>query len=375
MVKEMDKKTLLPDVTYNISESGALIVGSASTNEYVKINCTNKEVVIDVLKMFDGNHSTLEIANYCCNNNIAIDMQHLEEVLTQRGLFLNTKKNKSNNEIELLGLKVFLKEFEYIPEYVAPKVVKIMCGIILLIDIIAVVLCAINYANVISIFKSDLLLYNDSYILGFGMTLGISTITLVMHECGHCLAALNRNVQIHKAGLFLYLGFIPKWFINFRGLRISKKSTKIQVFLGGVVLNVSCILIACSLYSYIDCADLIKCFIMSNLLMILNCMIPFSLTDGYFIFSTVFNVENLRIEMVNCLKNKKVTVRNKSGFIIYSLMSVIFWIYKLYVFYYWIYCILTELMLPAIGIILVLLFLHILLMNYNMKKKRGNYYD
>lgn len=363
------KKILLPDVSYKISELGVLIIGSISVNQYVKINSTNAEAIISVLKMFDGTHEDEFIEEYCQENNIHLNLSQLIGTLSERGLFEGMEIDKTNNEIELLGMKIFLKEYDYIQDYKTSISIRIYISIFWFINVVALILCFINYKYVFHIFNTNLLKYKGSYIMGMGITFVISTITLVLHEIGHCLMAANNNIQIHKIGLFLYLGFIPKWFINFRGIRVASKLEKISVFLGGVIFNFSNIVIVCALAVYINNDDLVRCFIVSNLLMILNCMIPFSLTDGYFLFSSLFNIDNLRIGMLNSIFSRESSGEKKSGVIFYYILSILFWLYKTFILYYWLYCGLKEIKFAAEIIIIIVFFIHTLLLINNMKKK------
>ena len=204
------------------------------------------------------------------------------------------------------------------------------------------------------------------------MTLLVSIAVLLLHELGHCLAAGICGIPIHRIGLYLYLGILPKWFISFRGIRIAKDYHKLFVFCGGILMNISMILTTAACYLINPSFEAAKCIIVSNLFMILNCLVPFSLTDGYFIFSTVFHVDNIRHEMFRCMQDvRKLRFSQiKLTMLAYILISLIFWGYKIYLFYLWVWISLTDISKYGRIVVCIIAIVHVTLLIRTVRKTK-----
>ncbi len=130
---------------------------------------------------------------------------------------------------------------------------------------------------------------------------------------------------------------------------------------------------------FVMCAALIifpqfeigKCIIVSCMFMILNCLIPFSLTDGYFIFSTLIRTDNIRDLMFRFIRNigKKKFTKKSIMLIFYILVNFAFWIYKIYMFYFWIWNAFASVNRYGIIVVTAIASVHLCLMIRAIRKK------
>lgn len=355
----MDK--VVDDLSFFSNNSNSVVLGSLSKNEYIKVNCSNKDLIRSIIMMFDGDHTDDDIIKYCEDRKVKIDIPKLKSELVNKGLFEGAElSNRKKNEMEMLGIKVFLKSFPYNREFAPKKLVSIMMKLFYVTSAVFLLYILFHLHNISDLFQEDLLKYKDSYVLGMVYTLLISFAVLLLHEFGHCIIAYINGIQIHKIGLYLYIGILPKWFINFRGIRVADKKLKLKVFSGGIFFNLELIILSCFLYSFYGDYELLKCLIVSNLFMILNCLIPFTLTDGYFIFSTIFNIDNLRKKMFESMSDLihfRVSLK-KTNIYLFLLINIIFYLYRIFLFYYWLLVSLLEMTNYAYVIIGLLVGVH-----------------
>lgn len=363
-------KQIIDDIGYYNITNKSMIVGSLSKNEFVKVTCSEPTALIDMIKLFDGKTEINVISEYCVAHKINIDLEQLIAVFSQRGLFVD-ETPKMSSEIQKLGFKIFLKEFSYKKDKKLSWI-AILSGILTaLITLVSVVFCVINFDSFIQLFNRELLRYKNSYLLGIGVTLCVSIAVLLFHEAGHCLAASLCKISIHRIGLYLYLGFMPKWFISFRGIRVAENRKKIFVFSAGSLINLSMIFVMCAALIIFPQFEIGKCIIVSCMFMILNCLIPFSLTDGYFIFSTLIRTDNIRDLMFRFIRNigKKKFTKKSIMLIFYILVNFAFWIYKIYMFYFWIWNAFASVNRYGIIVVTAIASVHLCLMIRAIRKK------
>lgn len=366
----MNKK-VIHDIAFFNGNQGSLVFGSESVNSYVKISCSDPDALISLIRQFDGNATLEEIRSFCSEQKIDIDLDKLIQVMSQKGLF-EGENASAFSEIQMLGIKVFMKELPLKKERASRLPFLLTSLVIVLIMTGALAVCLMHLPELPQLFNRELLKYRDSYLLGIGVTLLVSLAVLLLHELGHCLAASICGIPIHRIGLYLYLGVLPKWFISFRGIRVAKDRQKIFVFCGGILMNIAMILTAAACYLISPSFEAAKSIIVSNLFMILNCLVPFSLTDGYFIFSTFFHVDNIRHEMFRCIQDvrKLRFSRIKLPMLAYILINLVFWCYKVYLFYLWIWISLTDISKYGRIVVCIIAAVHVTLLIRTIRKTK-----
>lgn len=337
-------RKILEDIEFYSEDSDSLIFGSRSINEYVKVKCSNIDIIKNIILLFDGAHSEMQIEEYCAENHVKINLEKLITEIDRKCLFEDSNaQGPSKEEIKMLGIKVFDKQFADRQITSGSKVASYIIACINISIVLSMIYLIFRFDLIKEIFSKNLLMYKDSYINGMLVTFGMSLIVLVIHECGHILFACRYHLQIERFGLYLYIGIMPKWFFKFRGIQVAPRKQRELVFLGGVYFNFFLIILACILSSFLD-VDLVRTFILSNFLMIINCLLPFSLTDGYFLFSNLLHIENLRNAMFRSIfQFLKLKINKKNiGVFIYFIINVCIYSYKIILYYLWLFRSLNE---------------------------------
>jgi len=356
-------------------EENYTIIGSISRNGYIKINTNNLYAINFILNQFDGSRTLDRINKNCENINIRINIFDLYERMKNKNLLYENNIHKKS-KIYNSGKMLIKKEFEYKANNTKMKykLSRISFKLLCIINIIMFIILILKFDKFLYFLKGNFLVYNGSYIQGIGVGVIISSINLIIHEIGHILIAFNYNVSIHEIGLFLYLGIIQKWFVKFRGIRAVNKKIRCKIYLGGIYLNLTCILIAICLSFFNFNIEFLRIVVVTNTLMIFNCLIPFSLTDGYFFISDTFKVNNFRINLKNLLNFKY--IKTYKEILLCYCIGIFMYVFKLYLKYTWIYCALSEITKISCILTILMIGIHLIILYKKLiKRKKLENYD
>ncbi|HAU86562.1 MAG TPA: hypothetical protein DCW90_14045 [Lachnospiraceae bacterium] len=367
-----DNPKLITDMEYLEERDNVIIFGSRELNRYVKLRCRSLNSVQQLLALFDGEHSVNQIEDYCKQNSININMSTFINELRKNGFFLNEETEKRmNNEIDIVSIKLFEKKFSnYIVSdrsVIISKWIITLCNICLLSIFFY---SAFHWEAVTKIFNLNILTYKSSYLSAFLITFVLSAVSLFLHEFGHVLFGIYNRLGIEKIGVYLYLGFMPKWVIKFRSLQIAPKRDKLTVLFGGMYCNLMITAVSIFLCSISPSNEICKCLIVSNISIIINCLSPFKLTDGYFIFSIWLGINNWRLTMLKNIKKLSTLKLSRDSIVmnLYMCINVVFYILKIFLLYYWIAKSLLEVTKFSYIFIVIMGAIHIFIIGYNIRK-------
>lgn len=362
MVLKNDKKMLLKDIQVFKDDDEHVLIGCESMNQYIRLHTSHEKSVEDLLLQYDGNHERREIQRYCLDNRININLDVLEQQLQMGGMFENSNHSKAaKNEIECLGIKIFLCTVKDYKNKLIQNFCMAISSILYLLIVVSVVYLLFHMHLVSSFFNRELLNYQHSYALGVIVTVVCSYLTLFMHEMAHVVVGYAQGLSLHKIGFYMYMGFIPQWFVSFRGIWRAERKSKIQVYCAGIGLNLLIALQCCIFSGFSQCTDLLKSIAVGSLFMGINSLFPFNLTDGYFLFSTLLHRDNLRHDMIMEMRNilHFQLKREKKTLYLYTLVNVLFYMAKLFFCYYWLFQSLLELTQYAMVLIGVCVIVHV----------------
>lgn len=340
---DTDKKKLINGIEVYKEDEDHVLIGNTILNQYIRLHTSNKECLEDLLMQYDGVNDRKTIDEYCKKHNIMINLDVLERQMQIKGMF-ETDQEETKNEIESLGIKIFLFVFNEKKHEKLQKFCKVISAIVFFLFCSSLIYVLINVDLATSFFDENLLKYRNSYSLGIVTTIICSYIILFMHETAHIVVGYSEGLSLHKIGLYLYLGFIPQWFVSFRGIWKAKRGSKIKIYCAGITLNFLIVIICCIISKYYSGTELLKSIAVGSLFMGINSLFPFNLTDGYFLFSALLKRDNLRHDMIveiNEFLHFKFK-KEKTSVYFYTLINVFFYVIKLYFCYYWLYKILLE---------------------------------
>ena len=136
-------KKVIHDIAFFNGNQGSLVFGSESINSYVKITCSDSDALISLIRQFDGNRTIEEIQSFCREQKINIDLDKLIEVMSQKGLF-EGENAYAPSEIQMLGIKVFMKEMAVKKERISRQLLLMIGLVIVLIMTSAIAVCLMH---------------------------------------------------------------------------------------------------------------------------------------------------------------------------------------------------------------------------------------
>jgi putative peptide zinc metalloprotease protein len=175
----------------------------------------------------------------------------------------------------------------------------------------------------------------------------ISGIMLFFHEIGHASATLFYKRHPKEIGFGFYF-VLPVFFTNVTQIWTLPRNQRIVINLGGVyfqlLLNSLLILVLALFHQVTEITTPISYVINTNIIVILYSLIPFMRNDGYWLYSDLFNIENLIrrsdylpkkiLSKLFSAQSKTTEIKNEIAgnvpLFIYSLSN---WAFKIYVCY------------------------------------------
>ena len=141
---------------------------------------------------------------------------------------------------------------------------------------------------------------------------------------------------------------IPKWYVKIREMYTLPVKQRIAVLASGMISNFIfiCVVIIIALEGNFELREiqLLSKIIYTFSFNILFSLVPINLSDGYFIFSWIFGMPNLRIRMFDSLKKifHGIKCKVSAVMIVYFLLFLCFFVINAYNGIYWIINIVKE---------------------------------
>lgn len=258
------------------------------TDRFILINEKEIDRIIELSKLTDGLHNIREIMGTDEENQKA--NAYALTIMDKFHLFDDSQVNEQFSETSILSKKICNFSLP-IPNRFA----KIFYWIYWLILTIFIILIGsylfFNNVNIIEHYQKNVSEFDGvNYLISLLLTIPI----FVMHEFAHvataCKYKLNRKLKIHIA---LYFYFFPYIYVKIPGLYTIKRSNRIHVLISGVCANF--LLGVCFvLLNVMTDEGIFLSIALSNFQIAFVNLMPFNLTDGYFILSNLFKSYNLR---------------------------------------------------------------------------------
>lgn len=302
---------------------------------------TNLEVIRTIVELFDGNNSIEDIECKAKEQFPGTNTNKLiKKILSSNLIDCNDEKRNSNSELSRTSIiikEISLDFINYIPE----SVFKTAYVLIALLMILGVVL-DLYQISIGERFKLyDLYLKANGYSISFFKIMFAAIIGSIFHEIGHIVMGKNNNINPKSIGISLYLDFIPQIYVKSSKIYLANRKERFLYHIGGPSVDFI-------FFSYFSFAGLSlkssTCILLSlaALQSLIFNLMPFGLSDGYFIMSVIFKTINLRINFVNLLsfqfKKVKWTITNT----IYYLLSFVYIVVSSFLISYWIIGIISD---------------------------------
>lgn len=284
-------------------------LGSKKLDTYIRCDENNLSVIVEVINLLDGENSIEWIEDFFMDDKkIKIDIYHLYSILSEAGLIEGVTHNKKNSEISIMGVDLINIKFKELPKKCL-KIVGVAWNICFLISLI---ICIAAFAEILHKFNhfvfviQQSFIFDNSYVLGGILVAIASIIGLITHEMAHWFTAVKFGLQPSEFHLTMYTGVLPTWYVKINGMYTLPVTKRIAVTAAGMFANFVfiCLIIFISLKGNYDLLQIqiFSKIIYSFFFNIIFSLLPINLTDGYFIFSWIVGVSNLRIRILNDLK-------------------------------------------------------------------------
>lgn len=157
-------------------------------------------------------------------------------------------------------------------------------------------------------------------------------ISYMSHEFAHILVARLNHINVKSLTCAFYFDAIPTIFIKYDNIRFFSCKKRIQVSLAGVSVNFLFLLLSLSFYSSSNIEEFWGAMIYVNFMMIMSCMIPLKLGDGYFALCDLLGIDNLRKYIFSFITHQQTQGKVTAIRIVYLIAFLFFYIIAIIVF-------------------------------------------
>lgn len=162
-------------------------------------------------------------------------------------------------------------------------------------------------------------------------------VIIYLHEMGHATATYYFGEKPKEIGFGIYFIF-PVLYTDTTNIWKLNKNQRIVVNLGGIYVQLIINTLLIGAYYMFDSNILIKVLIMMNTVSMIMSFNPFFRYDGYWIYSDLFQISNLKdktseitkmmlFQPKNILENLKIIDK---ALLIYTILNFIFWVIVFY---------------------------------------------
>ncbi len=321
------------------------LLGSESKNSYIKVPIELVDYCKDIIDKLDGNHSINEITGMLLQKyGKDIDVFAFVKKLSEAGLIEGFDK-QIDAEMDILGLTLIRKDFNSFN-----KIYKIFCALSNLVYSIFKyykIVLFIIFSEIIYIFfyvSSDIFTLRrifieiDATMLNSVVIWLLTGLSFFLHELGHAAAAVANNITIKTFSFGLHMGLIPMFYFTYYNLKSAPPKVKLRVTVAGIYANLICVGVCLLLLNFFVVAqyvrEILKILIVLNTYMIAVNLLPFRLSDGYYILTLFLNKYDLRITLIKFLTSPKsisnINPRERKIIISYAIFSSAIFILTIY---------------------------------------------
>lgn len=309
----------LPDIKlYDLytEKDDAVLLGSCLFDHYVASTRKKGMHFLELLKNLDGSNSLDDLETLW-----GLNKQQISTIINsfeKQGLLLDSNLNK-RTELNSLSNELFVIKLQSHPKLNTNVYKKFACiGLM-----ITFILMSIN------VFLFSAGSFNYAYpevsattsILSFILSFLIVIPSFLFHELCHVLLARANNLYPEGIHIRLYLFVVPLFYVKIPNIYSLDRKSRIQIMAAGMIGNLFLLNLFLIIYSISGEPFVFSCAL-SQFYIIFSNLSLFNLSDGYFIFSQIAKVQNLRTKMFRLLTGK-VNLRNDFRVTIYTAINLV----------------------------------------------------
>lgn len=293
-------------------------IGNRSSRNFIKLYPEQKKDAEIALHMMNGKSSLEDIMSVLPD----FDVYNFYIALCNCGLIAGKDSNIKKNEYEIYSLKIasFQLTENYFERYILKKfLLKKYFYLLTLLLLLATAYSARSIPNILMNPNCYRIFHSDSLNLLIYYVVSVSSVLL--HELGHKIIAIKYGIFPKKLVIALYLYISPIIYLEMPGIYAISQWKRIKVWGAGIYVNYVLCSVAAFLYR-LTSYNLLGLIFTINLTLILINIIPFMLLDGYYIFSTLIEETDLRLQFLN-IWNINVWRKSNSWVRVYIVVSFV----------------------------------------------------
>lgn len=309
------------------------ILENIEREKYINIPESKICFVENIIQLMDGKHN-IEQINYEIERKFGrrVDLEGIYRCFVIHGFIENDETNMCTDELGLLSKEILCIKFKTTPmwicrlSYIIKGLAKVIYFLLFLFSIVTMgAYCKCNIVSLVNIIKSNIDIKENLM-----LTAIIVSISMILHEISHVIVALSHQRGIKKISFNLYAGCIPMIYVRFKRMNSLSAKKRLSVVMAGIITNfmlgltlISIGLLGGSRVSITSTFITCGCI---NLYSVVINLLPFSLTDGYFLLSILLGDYSIRTTILWQIftKSKKTNISRKRQifYFIYCMFSV-----------------------------------------------------
>lgn len=284
---------------------GMFIIGNVELDRYMRVPAESIEPVWRAIQYYDGSRSFSEISELIRACGWRFDVAELYRKLAEAGLVAGSSYISDLNRLSVTWLEVRISRL--FPSWRSWSLFSHLLSAAMILSVMVAGVVWLAAPVVVSGTWNP----SDAE-LAVAMLAGVS-VSILVHEVGHALAAWAEGLTPDLVRLLGYLGVIPYIILRIPGLYTICPAGRLRVWLAGPLASMSlasvCYLASSNQMFPLFVRVWLDHMVAANLMLaIVNCC-PLLPTDGYFVVATLLRQSNWRIrswrELSNCIRERR----------------------------------------------------------------------
>lgn len=312
---------LRDDVEYIINKTllgKQVICGIKSENSFIKVPTKYRDNFVNFLDFIKGKEIDKIYEDLSEDEHLYIKILDLAGYLDNE-----TPIKRSFNEYDKIGTNFLKKDLHKSKFFTPVRNLKSFFFLYFLIAVFCITFIVLNLKSIF--FKVDI---KSLSLLDIVVCLTVMPVTVILlHEFGHYSVAQKLNVRAKslKFGFFIVY---PIALVEYEGLPLYPISKRVCVILGGVYMHMICACVGLVILKVSGItSNMLNIWIASNVSMMFSNLSCCSISDGYFLASSLVGVNNLRLKgyrFLNKLIKDKIISQKKDERISGVILSCLF---------------------------------------------------
>jgi len=322
-------------------------IGSRKIDKYFFVNEKASKLYMEVISLMDGKHTMEQIKNidfFGGKLNAGV-IEKIYKTCLRCNLITNDTctDKKEFNEMEIIFKDIF--RINILPFSNFCKKISGNIYIIVILFMLCIIVSSLLKVNqVINTVPWEAVTGDIRTLLYAAL---ISSVSLVLHEIAHMVVASKLGLSVKTAYLAVFAYMSLACYVRLPGIYFLKPNKRIAIWISGSFINFFLIAVAVDLYDSIGGSGrlFLSTIIISNITIIISALVPFYISDGYFILATICKTPNLRKNVFINLKSifyKRKVELSSILYFMYFLGTISFMVFSLILMFPVIHRIINE---------------------------------